>query len=156
PQIMAPVSLAPEGKTLATAGQDGHIHLWELTTLKEIGKLVGPGVSMRDVQFSPDGKWLVSAATDGSIHLYKVQGLKEIHRFSELPAKPWNGASFSASGKWLLSGGEDKKAYLWDLSRTFGKAQEFVGHECTVTAAAFVPGVSRCLTASTDHTLRLW
>jgi WD40 repeat protein/serine/threonine protein kinase len=156
PQSMTTMSLAPDVKTLATVGQDGHIHLLELPTLKEIGKLVGPGVSVRDVQFSPDGKWLVSAAVDGGVRLYKVHGLKEIHRFSDSPAKPMNAATFSPDGKRLLSGGDDKKAVAWDLYRTFGKAQEFVGHDGAITAVAYVPGGSRCLSASTDHTVRVW
>ena len=55
----------------------------------------------------------------------------------------------------LLSGGKDNTARLWDLE-TFKLLCTLQGHQEAVTAVSFVPKTSYVVTASSDHTLKMW
>ncbi|MBT5714798.1 hypothetical protein HOI71_27370, partial [Candidatus Poribacteria bacterium] len=58
------VAIAPTGETIATAGADGTVRLWDTTTGDQIGLLEGHSKPVNDVAFSPDGAWLVSVGSD--------------------------------------------------------------------------------------------
>jgi WD40 repeat protein len=54
------VSWSPDGKTLAFAGGDGTVRLWEAATGKEQATLKGHTAGVSSVSWSPDGKTLAS------------------------------------------------------------------------------------------------
>lgn len=55
----------------------------------------------------------------------------------------------------LISGAKDNTARLWNLE-TFELMSTLEGHSEAVTAVAFVPGTSNVITASSDHTVKMW
>jgi WD40 repeat protein len=97
--------LAPDGKLLASAGQDG-IRLWDVAAGKSLLHLpLGPGGgSVLDL--SPDGQWLAFADEDQTIHLWDIAAKQELrHWDSHL-----EGVSvlvFSADGQSLAGLGPD-------------------------------------------------
>ena len=54
---------SPDGKTLASAGDDRMVKVWDATTGQEIRTLRGHAESVIVVAYSPDGKTLVSAGS---------------------------------------------------------------------------------------------
>jgi WD40 repeat protein len=62
------VLFRPDGKLLATAGNDGLIRFWDTATLREAGQMKGAG----PIAFSPDGRELVSSAQEGALISRKV------------------------------------------------------------------------------------
>jgi RNA polymerase sigma factor (sigma-70 family) len=75
-------ALAPDGKTLATAGlQSPVIRLWGVATGQELRQLAGDKTGTSCVGFSPDGKILAAAAMGtGTIQLWDVGTWQESQR----------------------------------------------------------------------------
>src|SRR6266508_2490891 len=71
PGVLA-VAFAPDGKTLASGGQDKTIRLWDVASGKELPRLEGHGDWVSAITFSPDGKYLVSASRDWTVRLWEA------------------------------------------------------------------------------------
>lgn len=159
---MCPVAFSPNGKLVATwegpipvKATPSIIQLWDVSTGKLVGKLIGPQRSIRSLNFSPDGKLLVSADYDkgGCPRLWDVAGRKEITSL-EHPAAFL--AMFSPKGNLLATSG-DSCVRLWDTSswkevrsiETFAKTPG-------IGSLAFSPDGKKLLTPGISHTLELW
>ena len=65
--------ISPDGRWLATGGQDNAIHLWDLADLTRNSIILeGHEGSIRTLAFSPDGQLLASGSLDDSIHLWPL------------------------------------------------------------------------------------
>ena len=68
------LALAPDGKVLASAHQDGTIRLWEAALGNEARVLAGHRGTVLATAFSPDGKMLASVGHDSTIIIWNVFG----------------------------------------------------------------------------------
>lgn len=80
------ITLSPDGKSIASAGADKSIRIWETESGKPIRTLTGHDGAVLSASFSPDGKWLASFAADGTARVWDWRSGKE-HERLELPAK---------------------------------------------------------------------
>src|SRR4029077_13812651 len=97
-----------DGKTIATAGDEAVIRLWDAATGKRLLRLEGHKPvdgyrgHMLAVAFSPDGKQLVSGGIDKTVRLWDIAKGKELRRLGE-----HNGAvlcgGFTPDGKQALT-----------------------------------------------------
>jgi RNA polymerase sigma factor (sigma-70 family) len=81
------VVFSPDGRTLATAGRDGTVSLWEVATGALRRRFHGHTAAVGKLAFSADGQTLASASADTTVLLWDVAGLTPAERRELLVAK---------------------------------------------------------------------
>jgi RNA polymerase sigma factor (sigma-70 family) len=138
------VAYSPDGKTIATAGDEAVIRLWDAATgillLRLDGHKPVEGFSshMLAVTFSPDGKQLVSGGMDKTVRLWDVANGKEMRRFGAHKGGVLC-VAFTLDGKQVLTGGFDEPIRLWDAA-TGKEALQFPMRSESAARIAFAPG----------------
>lgn len=67
------LAFSPDGKTLASGGRHGDIHLWSVPDGIELATLKGHTREVIGLAFTPDGTSLVSASFDGTVRIWGIK-----------------------------------------------------------------------------------
>ncbi|HEX6960960.1 MAG TPA: protein kinase [Lacipirellula sp.] len=153
------LAFSPDGKSLATGGQDNVATVWNLATGEPVNQLRGHASHVRACSFSPDGKLLLTAGRDGRVKLWDPKMNAEARQFTVesggLPEAVLS-ARFSRDGSKIVTAGRDRTASLWD-ARSLERLQWFrEGHDFLVSSAVFFPDGTRLATGAGDGTVRVW
>ena len=147
------VACTADGRLLASGGDDGKIHLWELPQGKPRPPLEGHKLWVSALAFSPDGRLLASGGFDRRVRLWDVARGKQL-RLLRGHVRWIRDLAFDPSGKRLVSAGVDRTALVWDAGGSLRARLE--GHHHALNTALFLPRGRVVLTASSDGSLRLW
>jgi len=94
-------AFAPEGGTLASAGADGSVRIWDIAAGQLSETIRGHADDVTSVAFSPDGQWLLTGSAD---HTARIWDVRKHLRQPELDVRGslWNRIAISSTGKSLV------------------------------------------------------
>jgi len=146
------VSLSPDGKSVATASEDGTAKIWHLDgKLKHT--LPGHTSGVQDVSFSRDGNRIATASKDNTVKLWDRNGnlLKTLTGHSAAVIS----VSFSPDGDVIATASDDRTIKLWNLDGTL--ITTLKGHSGGINSISFNPKNSKILiSGSSDSTIIIW
>jgi WD40 repeat protein/tRNA A-37 threonylcarbamoyl transferase component Bud32 len=147
------VAISPDGRTLASAGEDRAVKLWDLATGRVLHTLGAHTDAVFGLSFSPDGNRLASGSRDGTIVLWDADSGAELRRLMG-HSRSFARLCFSPDGRTLASGSEGGLVKRWDVDS--GKEESpLPGHAGAVRCVAFSPDGSRLACGGEDQTVRL-
>ncbi|MEH2128396.1 serine/threonine-protein kinase [Nostoc sp.] len=148
------VAISPDGKTIASSGDDHTIKLWNLATGKLIASLNGHFQQVNVVVISPDGKLLVSASDDNTIKIWNLATRKQIRTLIG-HSDSVHALAISADSETLVTGSDDNTIKIWDLA-TGEQIRTLAGHTFWVRSVAISPNGVILASGSFDKTIKIW
>ena len=109
------VAFTPDGKGIATGGEDNLIRIWnpdnDAKSIRDIG---GFGGTVFKLKYSPDGKSLLAASGDKAVHVFDDKGTlkRKLQGHNDWVYV----VSVSPDGKTVASGSWDGEVKLWNLA----------------------------------------
>jgi WD40 repeat protein len=95
---------SPDGRLLASAGDDARILLWDPATGACTAELEGHRRTVRALAFGPDGATLLSGADDGAVLLWDVESRAVRRSLLREHSARVSGAAFDPAGDWAAVG----------------------------------------------------
>jgi WD40 repeat protein/serine/threonine protein kinase len=142
------LAFSPDGETIASAGGDGIVKVWNATTGGNLVVFNGRAGPVHGVAFSPDGKYIAAAHERRKVTVWDRLTGKQL-RTLEGHAEAVRTVAFSPDGRRIASGSRDKTVVVWD-SATGEALLTLTGHTTWVHALAFSPDGTRIASTSVE------
>jgi WD40 repeat protein len=145
---------SPDAAFVLSAGWDGCLHLWEVSTGAQLTSLRAGPKPLSACAVAPDGKCWLAGSMEGLVtywdaHSHLMLGQSVIH------TRPVSAICYSADGQWLASTAWDRQVCL--RSQVSERDHwTFTPHDDVIAGCRFSPDVRHLLTWSHDRTVRLW
>lgn len=159
------LAFSPDGKWLASCGEDLIIRLWNTQSLYKDNhtnnkspvqselQLLGHTALVNTLQFSPDSQQLISGSEDTHIRVWDIglgRCIKQLERHRDCVRS----LAISHDGKFLASGGDDRQVILWDLA-TFQPLQDISTQQSRIWSVAFQQQAGQLLLSAGGDKQRL-
>lgn len=106
---------SPDGKRIASGGDDGKVHVWDPTTGKLSINYSGHSSVIFDAVWFPDGKWIASASHDNTVQVWEAATGKHDFTYAGHFARVME-VAWSPDGSLIASASSDGRAHVWDTS----------------------------------------
>lgn len=153
PNSAMDLAFSPDGASLAEAGDDGLLLLWNLSTDAPPRRIATQQSTIWQVVFSPDGKILATAGLDETVRFWDARTLvaKDIfrgHRGEVI------GLAFAPDGSGFATSGKDETVRLWKLD--VSSHDEVLNRDINFWGWPVISDDSRLLTTGTGDGVKVW
>jgi periodic tryptophan protein 2 len=149
------IAYSPDGRLLATGGQDGKIKLWDASTgacFVTFGEHQGP---VTEVLFNPKGNAIFSASMDGTIRGFDLTRYRNFRTMAAPNPVQFSCLAMDPSGEILCAGTlDDFTVYCFNV-QTGALLEVLSGHEAPVSRVLFSPTEPVLASCGWDGTVRL-
>jgi WD40 repeat protein len=145
------VVYSPDGRRLASAGQDRLVKLWDVATGGEVFSLAGHQGRVTGLAFSPDSKILASTSEDRTVRLWDVVAGKELQCFKLTALGTC--VAFGSAGQRVAAGAQEETVKVWKVAT--GEEVFTLRGKGVVRAVAFSRD-GKQLAVAGDHAVQLW
>lgn len=149
------LALSPDGKTIASASDDGTVKLWELDgdSNSAIKEIKDQGGWVRAVVFLSD-RQIITAGQDRNIKIIDIASGKVVKTLSG-HTNLINNLAISPANDLLVSGSYDNTVNIWQIS-TGKLLRSLKGHTDKIFGLAISPDGTKIVSASRDKNLKIW
>jgi WD40 repeat protein/serine/threonine protein kinase len=152
--IIWSVAYAPNGKLVASAGDNRSVLVWDTQSWQLKYRLEGHQGIINSIAFSPDSSLIASGSSDRTIKLWNANDGAPIRTLSGHSDKVLF-LAFSPDSQRLASASEDRSISLWNV--TSGREDGILrGHNKAVWAVGFSLDGQTLVSAGKDQMIRLW
>jgi WD40 repeat protein len=148
------LTLAPDTRTLATAGSDRLVRLWDPVGWREQARLGQPLPLVCALVFSRDGKLLATADHENKVRIWDAL-TGQLKSSCQEPSQLVNSLAFAPGGAVLAASSTVGPVYLWDVTSGEERAV-FPSQGCPVWALAFSPDDRWLATGDARGIVKVW
>ncbi len=147
------VAFSPDGKRVASGGQNSTVRVWDAGTGVIELELTHPGLMayVMSLAFSGDGRYLVTGGDKNDARIWDTRTGEQLALLQH--RGPVNAVAFSRDGRHVATGSGDKTACVWEAPS--GRQLAQISHNGAVRAVAFSPTGALLATGSDDKSVRL-
>jgi serine/threonine protein kinase len=160
PEMVTSVAVSPDGRFIATTGDDLMVKLWDTQRGNLWAAWTGHSADVYEVAFSPNGEAIASASADGTVRIWNATD--SVRDRNSTPSAILSGhtdevksLAFSPNGRILATASADGTVVLWDW-RTGQYLKTLLESDTEIWSVAISPDGQTLATGSKDGTVRLW
>ncbi|MCX7414295.1 MAG: hypothetical protein NTW36_12760 [Planctomycetia bacterium] len=158
--LLYDAELSPDEKTLATAGYDRSIKLWNVSDGAILRSIDVHNGAVYDLAWHPSGKVFGSASADETIKLWRASDGVRLDTLSQ-PQGEMTGVAFTPDGGHVIGVGRDKRIHLWkfvslDAPAINPAVLARFAHETPIVALGLAADGRRIATTAEDRSLKFW
>eukprot|EP00698_Gefionella_okellyi_P013776 TRINITY_DN3791_c0_g1_i1.p1 TRINITY_DN3791_c0_g1~~TRINITY_DN3791_c0_g1_i1.p1 ORF type:complete len:848 (-),score=140.28 TRINITY_DN3791_c0_g1_i1:1180-3519(-) len=150
------VAYSPDGRTLATGGDDGKVKFWSTTSGHCFCTFADHVAPVTGVVFVPNGTAVLTSSMDGTVRAFDTVRYRNFRTFTTPSPVQFTCVCVDSSGEVVCAGSHDPfNIYVWSVQS--GRLLDVLsGHQGPISSLVFSPTQPLLASTSWDKTVKLW